>query len=70
MTSSQDTLEVTSFPDLSLRRLSFTTLDQFRSPSPLPGSQGLLSGQQTILHELAKSIQTDGTKVVVVKYIG
>ena len=59
----RQSLEVTSFPDLSLRRSSFTSLDKFRSPSPLPSSQGLLSGQQSILHELAKSIQTDGTKV-------
>ena len=64
----KESLEVTSFPDLGLRKSSITNLDKFISPSPLPASHGLLSGQQTILNELAKSIQTDGTKVAICKF--
>ena len=64
----KESLEVTSLPDLGLRKSSISNLDKFKSPSPLPASQGLLSGQQTILNELSKSIQTDGTKVAIRKY--
>ena len=61
--SRKENLEAAPFPDLSLRKSSIRSLDGFRSPSPLPSSQGLLSGKQNVLYELAKSIQTDGTKV-------
>ena len=60
----ESSLGVTSFPNLGLRKPSISSLDKFKSPSPLPASQGLLSKQQTILNELAISIQTDGTKVI------
>ena len=65
MTSRKESLEVTSIPHLGLRKPSISTLDKFKSPSPLPASHGLLSGQQTILNELTKSIETDGTKVAI-----
>ena len=43
------------------------SLDTFEAPSPLPlplsASQDLISGSQSVLNELATSIQTDGTKV-------
>ena len=62
--SRKESLEkVTSSPDLGVRKPSISSLEKFKSPSPLPASQGLLFKQQTILNELARSIQTDGTKV-------
>ena len=61
--SRKESTEVAAFPDSSLRKPSILSLEGFKSPSPLPSSQGLLSGKQ---QELAKSIQTDGTKVEMV----
>ena len=60
---SSKSVEVTSFPNLGFKKPSISSLEKFKSPSPLPASRGLLSKQQTILNELARSIQTDGTKV-------
>lgn len=59
----KESLEVGSFPDLRSRNQSITSLEGFRSPSPLPASQGLLSGNQNIAQKLAKTVQTDGIKV-------
>ena len=58
----KESLEVGSFPDLRSRN-SIASFEGFRSPSPLPASQGLLSGNQNIVQKLAKTIQTDGIKV-------
>lgn len=51
------------------RLQSIVNLDEFKLPSPLPASQGLLSGKQNVKDELAKLIQTDGTKVAIYSYV-